>query len=304
MRNPEFKSDNNESWVLLKKALLLAYRQGKEQTTILAQSKATLVASSLSRLIKEPDYKLRQPEAARQLWLWCAQEGFLAQAEQAIADDTPLRALGGGLQRFYRTHASQMTKLVAADVEGFYFSYKLAFRHPDFMVRSIWQLAQPADQSFLLADEFQYSSGHYESDKAPREERSSGVVISKSERLWFTLREDEHEQPRIICLDTISKTLSKAEPSKQPSSARVSGMSGHVLEATRKGQHLTFHSPILFLRADPQYTELMDYHNDVDILPLRSWQSAAKRFAIPAVTYKRIVAFLTQKKPFFDPKHL
>lgn len=304
MSHEDFDPHNPTCWVVLRRALLLGWHSGNEQTKILRDSRSTTSLASLSRFIDGLSSTLKDHTSAKHLWNWCAGKGFLTQAEKAIADDTPDRALATALQRFYRTHASQMAKLVAADVEGFYFSYKLAFRHPDFMVRSIWQLARPADQSFLLADEFQYSSGHYESDKAPREERSSGAVISKSERLWFTLREDEHEQPRVICLDTISKTLSKAEPSKQPSSARVSGMSGHVLEATRKGQHLTFHSPVLFLRADPQHTDLMDYHNDVDILPLKRWQSAAKRFAIPAVTYKRIVAFLTQKKPFFDPKNL
>jgi hypothetical protein len=300
----DFDPHNPACWVVLRRALLLGWHSGIDQTRILRESRATSSLPSLSRFIDGHSSVLKDHTSAKHLWNWCARTGFLTQAEKAIADDTPDRGLATALQRFYRTHASQMAKLVAADIEGFYFSYKLAFRHSDFMVRSIWQLARPADQSFLLADEFQYSSGHYESDKAPREERSSGAVISKSERLWFTLREDEHEQPRVICLDTISKTLSKAEPGKQPSSARVSGMSGHVLEATRKGQHLTFHSPILFLRADEQRTDLMGYHNDVDILPLTPCEDAASRFAIPAVTYQRIVDFLRDKKPFFDPKIL
>lgn len=298
-----FDADNPVCWVLLKRALQLACRNGIKQTTIMARSKATIAASSLSRLISEPDYKLNQPEVARQLWDWCAQEGLLAQAERSIADDTPDRTLAAGLQRFYRTHASQMTKLVAADVGGFYFGYKLAFRHPDFMVRSVWHLVQPDGQSYLLASEFQYSSGFYEGDKAPREERSSGVVISKSERLWLTLREHEYEQPRFICLDTINKAVNHAHDGEDPA-PHISGMSGHVLEATRKDQHLTFHSPVLLLRAEQQRADLKDYRKDVDILPLTRWKSAAKRFAIPSVTYQRILDFLLEKKPFFDPKYL
>lgn len=304
MTQTAFKADDAACWMLLKHALLLAYRQGKGQTTIIVQSKAAMVASSLSRLIREPDYKLKQPEAARRLWNWCAQEGFLAQAEKSIADDTPAKALADSLQRFYRTHASQMARLVAVEVGGFYFGYKLAFRHTDFMVRSIWHLVQPDDQSYLLANEFQYSSGRYEADKAPREELSSGVVIAKSERLWFALREDEHEQPRFISLDTLNKTVLRSSSGNGPSPSRLTGMSGQELEATRKGQHTTFHSPILFLRADAQRTVLMDYREEVDILPLKSWQSAANRFGIPVATYRRIVEFLQKDKPFFDPKPL
>lgn len=298
-----FDADNPVCWTLLKHALQLACRSGSKQTDINHESGAKIAASSLSRLISEPEYKLNQPEPARQLWNWCAQEGFLAQAEQLIADDTPDRSLAAGLQRFYRTHASQMAKLAAADVDGFYFGYKLAFRHPDFMVRSVWHLVRPNGQSYLLANEFQYSSGLYEGDKAPREERSTGVVISKSERLWLTLREHEYEQPRFICLDTINKAVNHAHDGGG-SAPHISGMSGHVLEATRKGQHLTFHSPVLLLRAEQQRADLKDYRKDVDILPLKRWKSAAKRFAIPPVTYQRILDFLLEEKPFFDPRYL
>jgi len=298
-----FDADNPVCWALLKRALQLACRNGIKQTDINHDSGAKIAASSLSRLVTDPDYTIAYSKPAEQLWTWCAQKGFLAQAEQLIADDTPDRALAAALQRFYRTHASQMAKLGAANVGGFYFGYKLAFRHPDFMVRSIWHLVQPDGQSYLSATEFQYSSGLYEGDKAPREERSSGVVISKSERLWLTLREHEYEQPRFICLDTINKAVNHAHDGEDPA-PHISGMSGYVLEATRKGQHLTFHSPVLLLRAEQQRADLKDYRKDVDILPLKRWTGAAKRFAIPPGTYQRILDFLLERKPFFDPKYL
>lgn len=298
-----FDPDNPACWTVLRRALLLGWRSGTDQTKILRESGATSGLPSLSRFIDGRSSVLKDHPSAEHLWNWCAGKGFIEQAEKAIADDTPDRALAAALQRFYRTHASQMDKLAAADVGGFYFGYKLAFRHPDFMVRSIWHLVQPDNHPYLLANEFQYSSGHYEADKAPREERSSGTVISKSERLWLTLREHEYEQPRFICLDTINKAVSHGDHGKD-AAAHISGMSGHVLEATRKGQHLTFHSPVLLLRAENQRADLMDYRKDVDILPLERWKGAAKRFAIPPGTYQRILDFLRGKKPFFDPNNL
>lgn len=296
-----FKARDPACWRLLRLALRIATDQGITQVTIIDESGAGITPSTLSRFIAgKSDSSITG--AGSKLWDWSKDKGFLRQATKEIADETPDTLLAQALEVFYRTNPKQLEQLIALKAEGYYFGYKLAYRHPEFMVRSIWKLAAHGSEPYFIADEFQYSSGEYEADREAREEYSHGLAFSKSSKLWMIVREVDDEQPRTICLDRISKSSPRARaPKGSEPPMRISGMSGYGLEATRNAKHPVFHSPILLLRSEHQKALIADYKKEVDILPLTSWDAAADRFRIPHVTYKRIVAFLKHGAPFYDP---
>lgn len=196
---------------------------------------------------------------------------------------------------FFGLHETQIAALAQRQLAGFDFGYKRSFRNKKFFIRSVWQIKATSKNHFIV-EELQRSSGHHETLNQPVGERSNGIAISKSRFLWFVLREQAAEQPRVMCFNVIATS---EDP--QTRSVTIVGLSGYAIELDLKFTHGLFHTPVLLLRAPTQQHALEDYASELDILPSSKWQREARRVNIGSTLYHRIVAFLFADEPFFTP---
>ena len=244
----------------------------------------TLLRDALQRVGQTE--RLNEPEVGRKLWEYMK---FIRVWQKALHESKDLYSeaeMAAMLAWRYRIHPSQIEKVRELRVDAFFFGYKLAFRKPDFMVRSIWQLSVP-DGQYIAARELQRSSGRHDLDGRPSEERADGFGFSKSNRLWLMLREQDHEQPRMICLKDRKTSLATGDRASE-----ITMLHGWCLESSIKYADLIFSTRVLLLRAARQKKALEDYASEIDICPMGDWADGARQLRLTRRDFTKIVNFL------------
>lgn len=171
---------------------------------------------------------------------------------------------------FYATHDSQIVEL---DKKGFstpegkdWFCYKLSNRFPGYLIKSRMELTTKRDHISIY--ERQTARKDTEIMGVEEYEESTGFAISKAHKLWFFLREDEAEQPRIICFHELrERTFSSDEPNSTLNQLGYAPrqmliLLGSVIEMDRKWNNQFFASPVALTL--PAYEESLwkDHHGD------------------------------------------
>jgi hypothetical protein len=291
-----------ECWSVLRVALQTAITVGEYRaTTLRAEAGVQMDAGAFARFLSGEHQTLRQTSSAILLWDWCRRQGragrtYLEMAlTQSRIEGEP--GLADALEVFYGTQEGGIQELRDRGLEGFYYGYKRSFRNQHYMLRSLWHLSGQA-ANHLLVKEWQLSSGRYEPLGKPLEERSRGVAVAKSDNLWLMLRIEATREPRVICLNDIRPALAN-----RVAGQGIDALAGHVFEFDHsiritRGLH---NSAVLLLRADNQRASEEEYRAELDMLPSANWRAAARRFQIPRSQYERILRFIFEGVPFFEP---
>lgn len=285
-------STDEFDWELLRQALRLAHAAKVTDRTIIGETGGGLDLSRLSHF-RTRTARLNDVTVARNILAYLDKRGFVTKARQQLGQDAnPL--LADGLAEFYHTDIDRIAHLSDLKICAYYWGYKLSFRKPDYIIRSAWRIA-PGDVKYFTVDELQRSSGRHEPNQQPLEERSTGIAFAKSDRLWLTLRELSHSQPRILGLRYTLGLLSDGANGSEG----IVAMAGHILESDRKyTEGRMFTSPVLLLRASEQHEALIDYKSGLDFIPPDDVAAAAS-LGIPEQTYRAILKHLRGERSFF-----
>lgn len=279
-------------WELLRLALRLAHAAKVTDQTIITESGVGLSVSRLSHF-RNRTGRLNDVASAGKILETLDRRGFVIKARHQL-DHNANPMLADGFAEFYQTDIERIELLHKLKVCAFYWGYKYSFRKPDHIIRSIWRLS-PGDVKYLAVDELQRSSGKYEPNHQPLEERSTGIALVKSDRLWLTLRELSHNQPRIVGLKYTQGLLDEAHDGGEV----IVAMAGHILESDRKyTDGRLFTSSVLLLRASEQHNAVMDYKSGLDFIPPNDPDAAAS-LGIPQATYTAILKHLEGERSFF-----
>jgi hypothetical protein len=139
--------------------------------------------------------------------------------------------------------------LKSKGIQGLFYGYKKAFRLSNFVTKSLFRV-QAITDDHVVVQEYQRSSGKYDADLRPSEERSEGYGFSKSDKLWFFLREHDFEQPRIFCFSEFKDSLVSSDSKTQhtKNSEVITSLFGHCLESSRKFKDDVFYSKAMLTR--------------------------------------------------------
>ena len=230
---------------------------------------------------------------AKRLWDHLSRVGLIEQAVSRAGiskiDLYSHRETANALMAFYGSHESQVARFIRQGIEGTYFCFKPSFRKTGFVVKSRFEIKAFQSEYFEI-NEHQRSSGIYEADRAVIDENSIGFAFPKSERLWVHLREQNTEQPRVMCFH--HKKFAKLDP-KHPKDEKITILFGDIIEGVKRfrdGFHAT--KVVLFAaESDRSVWEAempgksYDANDQLDIYPLEETKrkifEGRKHFYVP-----------------------
>ena len=153
------------------------------------------------------------------------------------------RQFANTIASFFDTHESQIKgfcqrglvdKKKGEFVDKEWICFKNSWQRPGYIVKSVFSFTNESGEYFSVSDD-QRDTGRFSTIDHHVVETSTGIAVSKSEKLWCFMREAERDQPRIFCffrpLASISDTI---ESGMDRGGERLSVLYGHVMETERR----------------------------------------------------------------------
>lgn len=215
---------------ILQEALCIANREYSDAEIALNggldRTKATVQrfrTADLKAHLAKTDNLMLDYRVAERLWNYLDKLGFIKRAlrdRPAFGLQTE-RLAANVMSSFYNAEESETSSWHDnRGLDGQYFCYKPSFRSPGNLLKTS-VIIHLADGEYFEISEKQASKTDFARASS---ENSDGFGFSKSERLWFFLKERSCEQPRIFCFD---KKL-------DASFGKITRMSGYVLESDKR----------------------------------------------------------------------
>lgn len=270
-------ADKPEFLDVMRKALAIASKEGLSEDKIIKQAGIELSRTSLDRFKNRKTEQFASLDSRRKLWRVLNDGGFVKAAitdTDKLSDKSKLMSIDEvalASTCFFNTHDSQVQKLANNRIRGLFYGFKNAFRLPNSVTKSIFRIDTPTDDHVII-HEYQRSSGKYDADGRPSEERSEGYGFSKSDKLWFFLREHDFEQPRIFCFSEFKVSPGRPKAKGQKGAEIITSLFGHCLESARKYKDNIYYSKVILTRllsddiGEPE-TFWKKYESTLDLYP-------------------------------------
>jgi hypothetical protein len=219
---------------ILQRALGMANRQHSDEQIVknagLNRTKSVVQrfrTADLQGHLVETDNLMLGYRVAEMLWNYLDKMGFIKEAFHAAPTSDfswTDRFVATALNAFYRVDESETVSWHEhRGFKGKYFCYKPSFRSPNHILKTRMEIQLANGECFKITEQ---QATKNDPTKASTEQ-SAGFGFSKSERLWFFLKEQSHDQPhdqpRIFCFDKIDTSFGK-----------VTRLWGHVLESDKR----------------------------------------------------------------------
>jgi hypothetical protein len=214
---------------ILQEALRVANRQYSDAEIALNggldRAKATVQrfrTADLKAHLAKTDNLMLGYRVAERLWNYLDKLGFIKRAlqDRQASGLRPDRLAANVMNAFYNVEESEtLSWHDDMGLDGEYFCYKPSFRSPGNILKTR-MIIHLADGEYFKISEKQAS--RTDSVRAS-EEQSTGFGFSKSERLWFFLKEQSRDQPRIFCFNQMDTSFGK-----------VTRLKGHILESDKR----------------------------------------------------------------------